>query len=125
MKHRPWFVAALFFLSAASALPAKAVDCKAMSSKLLDDLDHGNYAIAGADFDAKMKTLTPERLQGFWEKLPERWGARGARDATRLVQKDGNDIVVTPLHFGNKVANAVVVCSPAGQISGFHVFLQP
>jgi hypothetical protein len=125
MKHRPWLVATLFFLSATNVLSAQAADCKAMSSKLLDDLDHGQYAAAGADFDTKMKVLTPERLQSFWEKLPQRWGARGARDNARLVQKDGNDIVVTPLHFGDKVANAVVVCTPAGQISGFHVFLQP
>ncbi len=125
MTYRRWFSAGLFFFSAAGACAIQATDCRNTSSKLLDNLDRGNYAIAGADFDAKMKTLTPERLQSFWENLPHRWGARGARDDARLVRKDGNDIVVTPIHFGDEVANAVVVCSPAGQIAGFHVFPQP
>jgi len=124
MKHRAWVVTAILSFSSVLALAAHAADCKAISGKLLDNLDHGNYAVAGADFDEEMKTLTPERLKIFWQGLPKKWGVRGARDDARLVQKNGNDIVVTPLHFGDRVANAVVVCSVSGQISGFHVVPQ-
>jgi hypothetical protein len=125
MKRRPSFTAAVFLLSATSAFAAHAADCKALSSRLLDNLDRGNYAAARGDFDDPMKALSAQQLQTFWQTLQKKLGARGARDEARQVQNNGNDIVITPLHFGGNLANAVVVCSPSGKISGFHVPRQP
>ncbi len=125
MTYRTCFIAALFAISLTGAFAAQAADCKALSGKLLDQLDRGDYTAAVSDFNDAMKVLTPDKLKSFWQSLPEKWGARGARDEAKLVQQNGNDIVVTALHFASKAANAVVVCSPSGQIAGFHVFPQP
>ena len=126
MKYRAWIITAVLSISATVASAANAADCRALSSKLMDNLDQGNSDAAFADFNAKMKAaLSPAQLKQLWQKLPQKLGPRGAREEARLVQKNGNDIVVTPLHFGDNVAHAVVACSPDGQIAGFHVVPQP
>ena len=126
MKYRAWIAASVLSIFATVASAANAADCKALSSKLMDNLDQGNSDAAVADFNAKMKAaLSSAQLEQFWQKLPQKLGTRGVREEARLVQKNGNDIVVTPLHFGHSVAHAVVICSPDGQIAGFHVVPQP
>ncbi|MEW5307724.1 MAG: hypothetical protein WDW36_010101 [Sanguina aurantia] len=37
------------------------------------------------------------------------------------IQADGTSIVITPVHFGNQIAKAVVACSADGKIAGFHI----
>jgi len=125
MKRRIGMIAAIFSLSMMSVFAVHAVDCKAISNKLLDNLDQGNSDAAVVDFNAEMKAgLSPAQLKQFWQRLPQKLGVRGARENARLVQQNVRDIVVTPLHFSTGIANAVVVCSPEGQISGFHVIPQ-
>lgn len=121
MKHRSWFYFTVFSCCVTSLSAAHAVDCNATSRKLLDNLDHENYAAAGADFNNKMKTLSAERLQQIWQMLPEKMGARGGREEARVVQINGNEAVITPLHFGHTIANAVVACSTDGKIDGFRI----
>ena len=80
MKNHARIVAAIFAFSGvfSGAFSAHAADCKAMSGKLLDNLDHGNYLAASSDFDDKMKTLSPEQLKQNWEGLTKKLGARRA-----------------------------------------------
>lgn len=121
MNYREWLRVAALSCFAASASVGHAADCKALSSRLLDNLDKGNYASAGGDFNDKMKTLSPQKLQQVWETLPQQMGARGARDVAQLIQANGEDVVITPVHYGNQIANAVVACSVDGKIAGFHI----
>lgn len=121
MKYRQWLRVVVFSCCAANAIAAQAVDCKTLSGKVLDSLDAGNFAAAGSDFDDKMKSVTPEKLQQVWQTLATQMGDRGARDAPQLIQADGTSIVITPVHFGNQIAKAVVACSADGKIAGFHI----
>jgi hypothetical protein len=125
MERRTRCVAAIFLVSATGAFAAHAADCKTLSRQLLDNLDHGNDAAAHVDFDEPMKSLSAQQLQTLWQTLQKKLGPRGARDEARQVQNNGNDIVMTPLHFGDHIAKAVVVCSPGGKISGFQLRPQP
>lgn len=120
MNYRGWLRVAVFSCCAASAA-AHAVDCKALSGKLLDNLDAGNFAAAGSDFDDQMKALSPEKLQDVWQTLAKQMGERGARDVPQLIQADGMTIVITRVHFDNQIAKAVVACSADGKIAGFQI----
>ena len=123
MKYRRWLRVVVFSCCAASAMAAQAVDCRALSGKVLDSLDAGNFAAAGSDFDDKMKSLTPEKLQQDWETLASQMGTRGAREVPQLIPGDGMMVVITRVHFGSQIAKAVVACSADGKISGFHIGL--
>ena len=39
------------------------------------------------------------------------------------MQKNGKEIVLTPVHYALRTVNAVVACSPGGKIAEIHVML--
>lgn len=121
MKHRGWLRLAVFACCTASALVAQATDCKALSGKLLQNLEKGNYAAAGSDFNDKMKVLTPQKLQEVWQALSEKMGTKGVPEDAQQIQYNGQDVVITPIHYGNQLANSIVACSADGKIAGFHI----
>lgn len=112
-----------FILSPAIGVARAAIaDCPTLSSRLLDHLDKGDFAGATADFDDRMKTgLSADALAGVWQSLPQKFGARGAREPARSSVTNGYAVVVTPLHYGDKLIDAQVACSADGRIAGFYI----
>lgn len=101
---------------------AAGADCQATSTRLLDHLDQGDYAGATADFDDRMKAgLSADRLARVWPAMAQQFGARGAREQSRLGQVDGHTLVITPLHYGQKLIDARVACDADGRIGGFYI----
>ncbi|OOG54488.1 DUF3887 domain-containing protein [Rhodanobacter sp. C03] len=101
---------------------AAGTDCQATSTRLLDHLDKGDYAGAAADFDDTMKAdLGADRLARIWPALSQQFGARGAREQPQLSQRDGRTLVITPLHYGQRLINARVSCDSDGRIGGFYI----
>jgi hypothetical protein len=97
-------------------------DCRAVSTRLLDHLDKGDYIGATADFDGAMKAgLSTDRLAGIWQAMPIKFGAQGMREPERVSQMDGHTVVVTPLHYGKILIDAQVACNADGRIGGFYI----
>lgn len=95
-------------------------DCQAISTRMLDHLDQGDYVGATADFDDAMKaSLGADRLAKIWPALAQQYGARGAREPGRLSQLNGYAVVLTALHYGPHLIDARVVCDANGKVAGF------
>ena len=98
--------------------------CQATSSSMLDHLDHGDYTGATADFNQRMKAaLGADRLARMWPAVARQFGPRGAHDQATLSQVNGYAVVITPLHYGQHVIDARVVCEADGKVAGF--FIKP
>ncbi|HEY1588546.1 MAG TPA: DUF3887 domain-containing protein [Rhodanobacter sp.] len=101
---------------------AAGTDCQATSTRMLDHLDQGDYTGATADFDDSMKAdLGADRLARIWPAVSQQFGARGARERSQISQKDGRTLVVTPLHYGQRLIDARVSCDADGRIGGFYI----
>jgi len=101
---------------------AASADCPTLSSRLLDHLDKGDFTGATADFDDRMRSgLSADALANVWQSLPQKFGARGAREPARSSVTNGSAVVVTPLHYGDKLIDAQVACSADGRIAGFYI----
>ena len=98
--------------------------CLATSGRMLDHLDHGDYIAAAADFNARMKAaLGADRLARMWPAVAKQFGPRGVHDQATLSQVNGYAVVITPLHYGQHVIDARVVCEADGKVAGF--FIKP
>lgn len=96
--------------------------CLATSSRMLDRLDHGDYAGATADFNERMKAaLGTDKLARMWPAVVQKFGARGAREQGRLSQVNGYAVVVTPMHYGQNLIDAQVACDADGKVAGFYI----
>ncbi|WEN14426.1 DUF3887 domain-containing protein [Rhodanobacter sp. AS-Z3] len=103
---------------------AAAPSCEATSSKMLAQLDKGDYSGATADFNEQMKSaLDADRLNKIWTAIAQQFGARGAHDPARVSEVKGHTVVITPLHYGTHRVDARVVCDPDGKVAGF--FIKP
>lgn len=108
----------------ASMAHAASTDCQVNSSKMLDHLDQGDYVGATADFNDRMKAgLGADRLAKTWPALAQKFGARGAHEPAQLSQVNGYAVVITPLHYGQSLVDARVVCDADGKVAGF--FFKP
>ena len=68
-----WIAAAMLTLSGS----AFAAEPEALATRLLDQLDAGQYAQAEAMFSAQMKAAVPaDKLRAVWESLPAQMGGR-------------------------------------------------
>jgi len=93
-----------------------------LATRLLDQLDAGQYAAAEATFSAQMKAAVPaDKLQAVWESLPAQMGAAGERGQPQLGEANGFRIVVIPLHYANGALQARVALDGNDQIAGFMV----
>jgi len=78
MKRLQAWIAAVAIAATASA--AAADSPTALATRLLDQLDAGQYAAAEATFSPQMKAAVPaDKLKAVWESLPALLGAAGAR----------------------------------------------
>jgi len=98
--------------------------CETLSTRLLDALDHGDYAGATADFDATLKAkLSADTLSKVWQAIPPQFGERGAREPAQVSQVGDRAIVVTALHYEKDTIDSRVACSADGKVADF--FIQP
>lgn len=96
--------------------------CQTLSTRLLDHLDTGDFAGATNDFDDRMKAgLGADKLGDVWQSLPQQFGARGARGTATVSMVSGDTMVVTPLHYGDRLLDAQVACGSDGKIAGFYL----
>lgn len=118
--RRLTFAALLALVPVASALAA---DPRAIATRLLDQLDAGQYAAAEAMFSPEMKAAVPaDKLKAVWESLPAQAGPRGKRGPAEVSQaKGGAGSVVIPLQYARARLQARVAVDADGQVVGFLV----
>ncbi|WP_313320321.1 alpha/beta fold hydrolase [Stenotrophomonas sp.] len=106
-----------------TAVPAMAGEAPTtLATRLLDQLDAGQYTQAEASFSAQMKAAVPaEKLKAVWESLPAQMGAAGKRGDAQTSEADGYRIVVIPLQYANGGLQARVVFDQDDQVAGFLV----
>ncbi len=98
------------------------LDGGAISTRLLDHLDSGEYAQAEAMFSAEMATAVPaDKLKAVWESLPAQVGKPTSRGAPQQTVVDGNTQVQVPLNYENAGLVAKIVIDSEGRIVGFMV----
>ncbi len=114
-----WIAAAAMAVSTA----ATAADSPtALATRLLDQLDAGQYAAAEAMFSPQMQAAVPaDKLQAVWEALPVQLGAAGKRGEAATHEADGFRIVVIPLEYARGNLQARVVLDKDDRIAGFLV----
>ena len=109
---------ALVFSSSAFAAETPA----ALATRLLDQLDAGQYAAAEATFSPQMKAAVPaDKLKAVWESLPAQLGAAGKRGEASSSEANGLRVVVIPLHYARGDLQARVVLDKDDQVVGFLV----
>jgi hypothetical protein len=115
--------AACFALSLGIGMAhAASSDCQAVSTRLLDHLDKGDYAGATADFNDKMKAAeTADKLAALWQSMPLQLGAPGMREPAQVSEVPNYVVVVTALHYGQGMIDAQVACDADGKIGGFYI----
>lgn len=88
-------------------------DPVAVSTRLLDHLDTGEFAAAEAMFDARMQAALPQaKLQAVWASLPP----AGDRGHPRIAEQFGMQVVRTTLQRGVARLSATVAIDPDGQV---------
>ena len=118
-RMQAWLAAAEMLVSAtASATDAPTT----LATRLLDQLDAGQYAAAEASFSPQMKAAVPaDKLKAVWESLPAQLGAAGSRGEATTSEADGFRIVAVPLHYAHGDVLARVVLDRDDRIAGFMV----
>lgn len=120
-----WFALAVAALVMFTALPALAADTpEQIATRLLDQLDAGDYAAAEAGFTEQMAAAVPAaKLKAVWESLPAQAGAAGERGEPVVETRDGVSLVTIPLHYAKAELVAKVAIDGDGLIAGF--LIQP
>ncbi len=118
--RRLTFAALLALVPVASALAA---DPQAIATRLLDQLDAGQYAAAEAMFSPELKAAVPaDKLKAVWESLPAQAGPRGERGPAKVSQTEGGaGSVLIPLQYAKARLQARVAVDADGQVVGFLV----
>lgn len=118
-RLQAWIAAVAMMISAtASATDSPIV----LATRLLDQLDAGQYAAAEATFSPQMKAAVPaDKLKAVWESLPAQLGAAGKRGDATTGETDGFRIVVIPLHYAHGDMLARVVLDGNDHVAGFMV----
>lgn len=115
-------------LSATHALAASdngAGACNGLSANLLRDMRAGHFVAATAHLDAKVKSLlSAQKLRQIWQQtLPSQLGNFQTTSIPQEVDRNGRQIVITPLNFANGWLNMLVACNGHQQIAG--LFFRP
>lgn len=118
-RVRAWIAGVAIMMSTAAAA---ADSPAALATRLLDQLDAGQYAAAEATFSPQMKAAVPaDKLKAVWESLPAQMGAAGGRGEATTSEADGFRIVVVPLTYARGELLARVVLDKDDRIAGFLV----
>ena len=101
---------------------ALAADPTALATRLLEQLDAGQYAAAEAMFSPQMQAAVPaDQLKAVWESLSAQAGAARGRGDAEVATHDGMTLVRIPLHYANAEIAAKVAIDADGKIAGFLV----
>ena len=107
---------------AVSAIASAADSPATLATRLLDQLDAGQYAAAEATFSAQMKAAVPaDKLKAVWESLPAQLGAASKRGEAVTSEADGFRIVVIPLRYANGALQARIALDKDDKVAGFLV----
>ena len=110
MKRLQAWIAAVAIAATASA--AAADSPTALATRLLDQLDAGQYAAAEATFSPQMKAAVPaDKLKAVWESLPALLGAAGARGEASVSARD-NVLARVVLDSDDRIAGFLVQPPP-------------
>jgi uncharacterized protein len=94
--------------------------CVANSAASLDALVRGDFAVAGAHFDAALgKQLDAARLRQAWTQVQAIAGAYGGHAAPARQMLQGEPAVVTPITFAKMPLDLVTVCDAQGLIAHY------
>ncbi|HWU67641.1 MAG TPA: alpha/beta fold hydrolase [Stenotrophobium sp.] len=119
---------ALTALSAALLLAAPPVHagdasgdtCMENSAASLDALARGDYAVAGAHFNAAVgKQLDAAKLKQAWAQLQASAGAYSGHAASAHQMLQGEPAVVTPITFAKVPLDLVTACDAQGSIAHY------
>lgn len=107
------------------APPALAADTpEQIATRLLDQLDAGEYAAAEASFTAEMAAAVPAaKLEALWESLPAQAGAAQGRGQPQIQTQGTVSLVIVPLHYANVELVAKIAIDGDGKIAG--LLIQP
>jgi dienelactone hydrolase len=112
--------AALFLAAPAHAGDASSDTCVANSAASLDALARGDYAVAGAHFNAAIgKQLDAAKLKQAWVQLQGGAGAYGGHAASARQMLQGESAVVTPITFAKMPLDLVTACDAQGSIAHY------
>lgn len=105
--------------------PVLAADsAQTIATRLLDQLDAGNYPAAEAMLSPEMKAAVPaDKLKTVWESLPAQMGAAAGRGPSQVKDADGMGLVTIPLEYANGRLQAQIAVDGRAQIAGF--LIQP
>lgn len=95
-----------------------------IATRLLDQLDAGNYVAAEAMLSPEMKTAVPaDKLKSVWESLTAQLGAAGTRGPSQISSANGMELITIPLEYAKGSLQARITIDTNAQITGF--LIQP
>jgi len=103
----------------AVAQPSTA-DAQTTATRVLDQLDAGDYAAVTATFDPQMTAaLGADALRQVQTQI-EAAGPVTSRDAPRVTRQQGMTVVVTRIHRAQASFDATVALDAEGRVAGLH-----
>jgi uncharacterized protein len=90
--------------------------------RVLELLDTGDFAGAGAGFDAAMtKAVSPEKLGEIWKSLTDQLGGFKRQTGARTERSDPYEVVLVTCEFAKASLEARFVFGKDGRIAGFRL----
>lgn len=119
----PLIIPVLILLAAAQAgalaSESSSSDLASSGAQFVEVMAKGDFAAAGAQFDARMKSALPqEKLRDVWQTLQKQAGPFKARLQTRVEKQRGYDVVFVTCQFERATLDAKVVFDADGRIAG-------
>jgi hypothetical protein len=121
MRTRSLLLAALLCATTGSAIAQTATsDSEATATRVLEQLDAGDYAAVTATFDPQMRAaLSADALRQVQTQI-EAAGPVTSRDAPQVTQQQGMTVVVTRIHRAQASLDATVALDAEGRVAGLH-----
>lgn len=122
MRIRYLLLAALLCATTGSAVAQTATtDAEDTASRVLDQLDAGDYAAVTATFDPQMTAaLSADALRQLQTQI-ETAGPVTSRGAPQVTQQPGMTVVVTRVHRVQASLDVTVALDAEGRVAGLHV----
>ncbi|NZA26379.1 DUF3887 domain-containing protein [Luteimonas sp. SJ-92] len=123
MHHRS-FRYALALLAAMAVSAAWAQSPGERATRVLDQLEAGEYEAIAETFDPQMRAaIDADRLRQAWTSLPQQVGALQSRGAPVEARQGPYDVVVVPLQYERAAVDAVISFDAESRLAG--LLLQP
>lgn len=123
-QHAGWVMVAglLIFAGLFSQEPGQVAEDELVvkARAMFDALARGDFAAAARDFDeTMMKVSGPEKLEEFWNQVPEKLGGFKRQTAARRDRFAGYEVVYITCEFEKVTLDARVVFDKEKKITGF------